>query len=278
MTSYDHIEPRPTEGRIRRRLLRLFPEDGSMLSESGKDPVENLLHDARTAFLEGYRRALSAEQEELPGLFKRAPHRRRGFALEGAGMALALADEMRSGWQRSLEVSPTTPGLLEGLMEGRSDAEQTLIAIGVGWAGARLRKAPDWRPPAVPSSYARSVADGHGFHQGYFHSGRFRARGFPEQRGELADAVYNGLGRALWFACHGRPGAIANAIDGMDEQHHAPLWRGAGTACAFTGATNVRGKEMVDTAGACEADVLWGIVRGKHLLHALAQRKDEKTR
>lgn len=251
--------------RIRKRLSRL-------LSDMPLSPVADVhpkiyeqVSDARTAFLQGFHEALRASPEMLPQLLQDEPFQRRGFALEGAAMALTLIDE----------VSPTPQRLLEALLNGRSAGEHTLSAIGVGWASARLGKSFDWLPMALNPSYMPAVADGYGFHQGFFHPYRFTGRGFPIGKGELSTSYDIGLGRALWFIHIGNVGSIVQTIDRFSSDRRKQLWRGIGTACAFTGNIAYAAAQMGVAAANFESYFQAGLETGTQLLHTLAQQREE---
>ena len=250
--------------RIRKRLSRL-------LSDMPPSPVADVhpkiyeqVSDARTAFLQGFHKALRASPEMLPQLLRDEPFQRRGFALEGAAMALALIDE----------VSPTPQRLLEALLNDRSTGEQTLSAIGVGWASARLGKPLDWLPMALNPRYMPAVADGYGFHQGFFHPHRFTNRGFPIGKGELRTSYDIGLGRALWFIHIGNVEPIVQTIDRFTADRRKQLWHGAGTACAFTGNTAYAATPMSAAAAKFESYFRAGLETGTQLLHNLAQQEE----
>ena len=255
----------PDADRIRKRL-------SGLLSDMPLSPVADVhskiyeqVSDARTAFLQGFHEALRASPEMLPQLLRDEPFQRRGFALEGAAMALTLMDE----------VSPTPQRLLEALLNGRSAGEHTLSAIGVGWASARLGKSLDWLPTALNPRYMPAVADGYGFHQGFFHPYRFTGRGFPIGKGELSTSYDIGLGRALWFIHLGNVGPIAQTIDRFLPDRRKQLWRGIGTAGAFTGNAAYAATQMSAAAAKFESYFHLGLDTGTQLLHNLAQQGKE---
>lgn len=280
------IEP----DQLRSRLSRLLPDLPPTVSEDADPRIEARLAGARAAFMDGYRDALHARLDALPRLFEKEPPQRRGFALEGAGMASVLLDAYLRGNQT----------LLESLLDGRSAAETTLVAIGVGWANARLHQPPDRLPKGLHMRHLHAVADGYGFHQGFFHSLRFEGRGFPGRDGQVDVSYDAGLGRALWFVYAGRAAPILRAVNKMAPNRRASLWRGAGTACAFTGCTfmigefaysvfsgsvQARGRgsgrrehseiEMTAADPLSESHFQEGVKTGTKLLHDLGSQKEE---
>jgi hypothetical protein len=223
--------------------------------------------DARTAFLQGFHEALRASPEGLPQLLRNEPFQSRGFALEGAAMALTLTDEF----------SPACRNRLGVLLNGRPTGEHVLGAIGVGWASARLGKPFDWSPTALGSHYMSAVVDGYGFHQGFFHPQRFTGRGFPVRESKLSTFYDIGLGRALWFVHIGRVEPIVHTIDRFLPYRRKPLWRGVGTACAFTGNTEYAAAQLGAAAAKFDSHFYVGLETGTQLLRNLAQQK-EKTK
>ena len=251
--------------RIRKRLSRLLPDMPSPPVTDAHPKICERVSDARAAFLQGFREALSASPEGLPQLLRNEPFQRRGFALEGAAMALALIDE----------VSPIPQGLLKALLNGRSAGEHTLSAIGVGWMSARLGKSLDWLPMALHPRYMSAVVDGYGFHQGFFHPHRFTNRGFPVGKSKLSTSYDIGLGRALWFIHIGRVEPIVHTIGQFLPDRRKQLWRGVGTACAFTGNTAYAAAQMSVAAAKFEYHFQAGLETGTQLLRTLAQQTEE---
>ena len=251
--------------RVRMRLSRLFRDIPQPSPIDVHPKIYERVSDARTAFLHGFRDALKASPETLPKLLQDEPFQRRGFAIEGMAMALTLMDEL----------SPIPHSRLCVLFDGRSAEEQILVAIGVGWASARLGKPLDWSPTVLGSHYMSAVVDGYGFHQGFFHSQRFTGRGFPMNAGELSTFYDIGLGRALWFVHIGRVAPIVHTIDGFLPDRRKQLWRGVGTACAFTGNTKYAAAQMGKAAAKFVSDFQTGLETGKQLLHNFAKQTEE---
>ena len=250
--------------RLRERLSRLLPEMPSPPLADVHPKIGERLSDARAAFSQGFREALSVSPEELPQILQDEPFQRRGFALEGAAMALVLMDEF----------SATPRSLLEALLSGRSAGEHILGAIGVGWASARLGKSSDWLPSGLLPRYMHAVADGYGFHQGFFHAHRFTGRGFPVGKGELSTPYDIGLGRALWFVHSGRVEPIVHIIGRMPLERRKQVWRGVGVAGAFTGNAEYAAAQMGAAAARFETHFRAGLETGMQLLRTLVQPKE----
>ena len=249
---------------LRRRLTRLLPETPPPLASGVHPRIDERLSEARTGFSRGFREALSVSPDVLPRILEDEPPKSRGFALEGAAMAVALLDEF----------SADSQSLLQVLLGGRSAAEHVLGAIGVGWASARLGRPPDWLPSGLHPSYGHAVADGYGFHQGFFHAHRFTGRGFPVAKGVLSTPYDTGLGRALWFVHNGSVEPIVQSVGRMPPDRRRQLWRGVGTACAFTGSAEDAGARTSTAAARHEPHFRAGLETGMQLLRILAQPKE----
>lgn len=253
------------DDRIRKRLLTLLSDVPLSSVADGHPKICERVSDARAAFLQGFREALKVSSEVLFQFLQNQPYQKHGFALEGAAMALALMDEF----------SPAAQSRLEIFLNGRSTEEQVLGAIGVGWASARLGKPFDWKPSTLGLQYISAVVDGYGFHQGIFHPLRFTGRGFPMAESKLTTCYDIGLGRALWFVHMGNVDPIVQAIDRFLPDRRKSLWRGVGTACAFTGSTEYIATQMRTTAAKYENNFQIGLAIGTQLLDNLAQHKEE---
>ncbi len=251
--------------RIRKRLSRLLSDMQPPSVADAHPKICERVSNARAAFLQGFDQALKASPEILPKLLQDEPFQRRGFALEGAAMALTLIDEF----------SPAPQNQLNVFLNGRSTEEHILSAIGVGWASARLGKPFDWSPTALDSNFIAAVVDGYGFHQGFFHPQRFTCRGFPMRESELSTFYDIGLGRALWFVHVGHIETIVRTIDRFLPKRRKQLWHGVGTACAFTGSTEYAATQMRTAASKFENNFQAGVDTGTQLLCYLSQQKEE---
>ena len=246
--------------RVRMRLSRLFRDIPQPSPIDVHPKICERVSDARAYFMHGFSEALKVPLEALPKLLQVTPFQGRGFAMEGMAMALTLMDEL----------SPAPHSRLCFLLDGRSAEEQTLGAIGVGWASARLGKTIDWLPDGLQPRYRFAVADGYGFHHGFFHSNRFTDKGFPVRSGQLGYYYDIGLGRALWFVHTGNVKPIEHTIDRFLPNRRKQLWRGVGTACAFTGNTECAAAQMGKAAAKFESDFWAGLETGTQLLDNLA--------
>jgi hypothetical protein len=177
----------------------------------------------------------------------------RGFAYEGATMALTVRDAMAAGRGRRARE----------LLSGPGRPHTFLTYIGIGFAMARLPR-PLWRgvlPDLTGTPYYPTMSwlavDGYGFDRAYFdtetvvtrqlrpapYPWRGRADYFPH-------AVDQGIGRALWFIHGGVPQPVAAALRAFAPERHADLWSGVGLAATFAGGCDEAGlRRLHEDAG-----------------------------
>lgn len=161
----------------------------------------------------------------------------RGFAYEGATMALTIVDTMGPRGTRARD-----------LLAGPGRPHTFLTYIGIGFAMARLPR-PLWRrilPDLTGTPYYPTMSwlavDGYGFDLAYFHTDRWvdaqeEPAPYPWQgRPDYFNrAVDQGIGRALWFIHGGRPEPVAAAVERFVDHRRADLWSGVGLAATFAG-------------------------------------------
>lgn len=179
-------------------------------------------------FVEGHAIALEyPEPEQLAPHLDVVPARYRGFAYEGAGLALELLDTL----------SPRRRDRLPRFLAGAGAPHTYMLHIGAGWSWARLGLGPDRRRRRLDTTLGWLALDGYGFHEGFFHTHRsvFQQRTPRGMRGPKLGAFDAGLGRCLWFVFGGDPDAIGHCIDGFPEHRRADLWSGSGLACCYAG-------------------------------------------
>lgn len=184
-------------------------------------------------FLQGYGYAVEASSAaEAEERLEDVPRGMRGFAYEGAGMGAAVYDSL-----------PGHSGRLRGLLEGEGRHHDYMIYVGIGWAMARLPK-PLWPDIRTTDPLLRWLTlDGYGFHQAYFKTAAyvrdpgvqhpFRWNGGHNHY--TANAIDQGIGRALWFVGGTDPDVVTGLIRSYPEHRHGDLYAGAGLACAYAG-------------------------------------------
>jgi len=216
---------------LARALLRLSPAEVTFAKRRFHDPGPELrlrLEGVGEAFLSGYHAAL--DQDAAAPLGERLdemPASLRGFAYEGAGMALALQDAL-SLFRRDR---------IERFLAGPGDRHLYLVTVGAGWALARLPLNIEPLLSRLDPVVRWLALDGYGFHEGYFRW----PRSVVEKRmpgklfGYARHGFDQGLGRSLWFVCGADVDRIAATIRGFSAARQADLWAGVGLACAYAG-------------------------------------------
>ncbi len=190
--------------------------------------VRHRLEQVGQTFLHGYRAALEEDRPvPLARRLDELESERRGFAFEGAGMALDLLDRL-TPWNRRR---------LADFLAGPGAAHTYMVHVGAGWARALLRRRVDRTRDRLDPLLGWLAVDGYGFHHGYFRWRRvINARQVPRGLSGYALRVFDqGLGRSLWFVEGAGVGRIAATIAGFDGRRHADLWSGIGLACAYAG-------------------------------------------
>jgi hypothetical protein len=179
-----------------------------------------------------------------------------GFAYEGAGLYFAFLDLLVSRSESRLAL----------FTRSVASNHDYIATVGAGFSIARvpfgLRRLQSYQRKLDPAT-AWCVADGYGFHQGFFHWQRFIADREPapaclsSQNRRLFDA---GLGRAMWWVFGADPVSIASAISRFDKHRQGEMWTGIGIALAYAGAgpANVS-HALLDLAGPYRLDMLSGL-------------------
>jgi hypothetical protein len=231
-------------GSIRQRLLSIAPEEASF-ARRGFSPghARERLELIGVVFISGYQMAL--EETDPHGLVARLNQldsESRGFAFEGASMALALLDLM----------TPWKKDRWHYFMQSGGAKHLYMSYVGVGWALARLQR---WRGghPRLTDPLLRWLAvDGYGFHEGYFHWPKFiQSRALPERLSGYSRRVFDqGLGRSLWFVNGAEVERIAATVATFPVTRRADLWSGIGLACAYAGGVDQAALTAVRDAAA----------------------------
>ncbi|MGA7729720.1 MAG: DUF1702 family protein [Chloroflexia bacterium] len=221
-------------GTLRRRLFGLSPEEATF-SKRGFNSADggarsHLEHIGRT-FIRGYNAAHEeANPDALASRLNAIEAEFKGFAFEGAAMALALLDIL-TPWRRDR---------WQSFLRGPGYGHKYMLYVGYGWALARLGRRAE-RPLAKLDPLLGWLAmDGYGFHEGYFHPRRYIVeQALPTRLSGYARRVFDqGLGRSLWFVEGAGPAGIAEAIAAFATARQPDLWSGMGLACTYAGGSN----------------------------------------
>ena len=223
----------PFSPRSLRAFLKIAPRATSFAARNfqiGVPATQELLEHSAEMFVLGYHTALDSDDNAtLATSLEQIDQPFRGFAYEGAGMALAILDFFSPWKKRFLPFS---------LAEGNDHLY--MLYVGWGWSMGRLprKQIKITRQNPYDSLLCWLAYDGYGFHEGFF-SWKRRLR--QQQRpltlppGYARRVFDQGLGRSLWFVCCGDISAIASAIGAFPQTRQADLWSGIGLACAYAG-------------------------------------------
>lgn len=241
--------------RLRERIFGMPDEEASFARRRFRtcdERVRQRLEQVGRTFLQGYRTALEEDRPiHLARRLDELEPEPRGFAFEGAGMALYLLDL----------IMPWNGGRLAGFLAGPGAAHTYMVTVGAGWALAQLRRRVDRSLVRLDPLLGWLAVDGYGFHRGYFGgTAGVERHEVPGRLSGYARRVFDqGLGRSLWFVDGAEASQIAATIAGFDRRRHADLWSGVGLACAYAGGVpeeGIRGLSM--TAGPYRAHLAQG--------------------
>jgi hypothetical protein len=218
-------------GVLLKSLLGIDPAETSFERRGfreGGPAVRARLEQVGAAFTAGYHAAL---EDARPGVF--TPRlddvtlEFRGFAYEGAAMALALLD-----W-----LTPWNRGRVGAFLAGAGDPHAYMVHVGAGWALARLPARADRFLARFDPLLRWLLVDGYGFHEAFFHFRDYLAgRPVPSRlQGYARRAFDQGFGRCLWFVEGAGVERIASTIESLPTDRHADLWSGVGLASAYAG-------------------------------------------
>jgi enediyne biosynthesis protein E3 len=196
----------------------------------GTPEARQHLEKAGYAFLHGYHAGLDAVPGNgLDRQIDIVHPELRGFVCEGMAMAFAMLDFI-TPWKRTR---------LREFLSGAGANHTYMVHVGAGWAVARLRASLDAFLAKSDRMLRWLIADGYGFHQGYFYWRRFvEGREAPKIKGYAQCAFDQGLGRSIWFVDGADSQRIPSTINAFPAERRADLWSGVGLACAYAGGAN----------------------------------------
>lgn len=244
---------------LNHRLFGISPDE-ALFVRRGFPPAPDARRQARLeeigqTFVSGYLAALDDETlDDLTARLEETPLVRRGFAYEGAAMALGVLDDV---WPRR----PRRPSRFAAFLDGPGAHHRYMLHVGYGWAAARL----PWRRLRLHRERFGLlhwlVVDGYGFHEGYFHAPRtVTEHRVPRAlRGYARRAFDQGLGRSLWFINGADVERVADCVDGFPAERWSDLWSGVGLAVTYAGGALPDEMRWLRTrAGVHGADVAQG--------------------
>jgi hypothetical protein len=198
---------------------------------NGDAVVRERLEQIGRVFINGYNQALTEKDPDvLASRLDLVELDLRGFAFEGAAMALALLDNLLP-WNR---------GRLRRFLAASGQNHVYMVYVGIGWAIGRLpwlRHRLDRYVQQLDPLLQFLSIDGFGFHEGYFRWQKYiRTQSVPRRLSRYHRRVFDqGLGRSLWFVECAEPSRISCTINSFERDRHADLWSGVGLASAYTG-------------------------------------------
>lgn len=232
-----HRAVTPTAGvttfgaRIRRALFGVSPVETTFERRKFRwdDAAKrDRLEEVGGTFLVGYHAALDDPRPDAVAAAIEAaiPLENRGFAFEGAGMAMALIDA----------VSPLGGDHLKRYLDGPGNAHVYMAWIGAGWAIARLGGFKR-RLARIEPRMRHLAVDGIGFHMAYFHTAKYvdGCAGPDGLPAEVHKSFDQGLGRALWFVEGAGVERVVDRVGTFPASRHDDLWAGVGLACTYAG-------------------------------------------
>lgn len=201
------------------------------------------LEQVGVAFTAGYRAVLedSSHAALVPKLEAVTPDF-RGFAYEGAAMALALLDRL-TPWNRSRTAK---------FLAGPGNPHAYMVHVGAGWVLARMPGSVDRFLNRFDPLLHWLIMDGYGFHEAFFHFPRYLAgEPIPDRvQGYARRAFDQGFGRCLWFVEGTQVSRITQTIGGFPPERRADLWSGIGLAAVYAGeASEAELQSLRDAAG-----------------------------
>lgn len=235
-------------------------------------PARTHLEASARLFVIGYE--FGIEQRDHEGLVARLESLQqeyRGFAYEGAVMALSVRDALSPlPGRRRTETFLAGPGY----DDGPGSRHVFMAYMGLGFALARLPTAL-WRRalprrgklPEHPSLRAL-VLDGYGFHMAFFHhekwvDDQYAPPGYhwPAPHTATQRVVDQGVGRAMWFVHGGDVERLLDTIQQFAPERRSDLMSGAGLAASYAGGVGEESLDMLwAKAGQYRSEVSQGAV------------------
>ena len=221
----------PFSGWLRRKLLGISPAEISLARRgfrAGRGGTRERLEMVPQLFALGYHAALEhGDLAVLEARLNAVEAEGRGFAFEGAAMALALLDCL-TPWRRNR---------FRQFLAGPGAPHCYMVHVGAGWALARLRRDLARARALLDPLLGWLAIDGMGFHEGFFHWPQYLGGQPlpPRLHGYERRAFDQGLGRSLWFIEGADAGHLPRTISVFPAERRADLWSGVGLAAAYAG-------------------------------------------
>jgi enediyne biosynthesis protein E2 len=259
-------------GAVRKRLIAP-PMDVTSFAVRGfrlDSPARPKLEESARQFSIGFEFAIEQKgNDAIAERLELLEAEYRGFAYEGAVMALSLRDVMSPmPGNKHVETFAGVGGLGE---------HQIFMAyIGIGFAFARLpkflwrRALPDQSKLPEHPALNWMILDGYAFHQAFFHTDKWVHQQYVSPRVPwkwkgshdwVLRAMDHGIGRAMWFVNAGDVEHLNNMINGFAPARRSDLWSGAALAATYAGGVDEDSlNEFVKKSWEFRAEVAQGAV------------------
>lgn len=227
------------------------------------------------SFLGGYHAALIERWPDgLADRLHLVEQECRGFAYEGAAMALYLLDCLTpwpaSRWKRFLA--------------GPGSRHPYMVHVGAGWVFGRLPVNPARAIGRMDPMLGWLAIEGYAFHQAYFRPQQAVYGGLvdPSLKGYARRVWDMGVGRALWFVEGMDVNRIAIRIKTFDITRRGDLWSGVGLACAYAGSADLDEiNYLVESADVLQSQFAQGVAfaaKARHAAGNIAEHTELVTR
>jgi hypothetical protein len=236
-------------GAFRKRLIAPDTSDaefatlGFALDDA---PARGQLEHAALQLLMGFEFAIEQKgHDALVTRLETLQREYRGFAYEGAVMALTVRDTMSPvPGNRLTESFLAGPGY----EDGPGSKHIFMAYLGIGFALGRLpkmlwgRALPEQSKLADHRALRWLIIDGYGFHEAFFDHRKWvdeqyvsRKYPWPGSADYTNRVVDQGIGRAMWFVYGGNVERLLAAVNAFPPARRPDLFSGCGLAASYGG-------------------------------------------
>jgi hypothetical protein len=199
----------------------------------------------------GFHEAIVSDRDEdLAGFLATVPANYRHYAYEGAGIGLALLDQLDGG----------SISRLQRFAEGIATQYGFMLQLGGGWSipfDRALRRYPEAFLSPFDTVLRWIPLVGLGTRQAYFHWPRYVDYQNSLNLSAFGRQVFDqGIGRALWLGEGGFPDLVAARVGQFPPSRQRDLWSGVGFGCSNYGVAFISGLEYLHAASGPWSDYL----------------------
>ena len=240
---------------LRQRILGISARETTFEARGFRGATEAMrrrLERVGSEFVGGYEEALrDPDPERLGKALARVEPAWRGFAFEGAAMALALLDRL-TPWNRSR---------IRRFLAGPGDPHAYMVHVAMGWVIGKLGGNVGAIRRSLDPLLGWLAVEGYGFHEGFFKWPRYIPAGpWPARlEGYERNVFDQGLGRSLWFVEGGNVEGILGTMARFPTHRQSDLWSGLGLSCTYAGELDTEGlRRLKEGAGALSPSLAQG--------------------